>query len=114
MKEEPKKKAFAIRCSQRMQALLKPPMQNRHIYEVEISGRSDAKVNNPTYEDEEVDHNDNKKDGNEEGMILKTTKVVPKRSKPSSKSKGDRGTKQKHAHSNAYAASVGEKTTSSA
>ncbi|KAJ8423851.1 hypothetical protein Cgig2_024097 [Carnegiea gigantea] len=71
------------------------------------------KGKNPSYEDEEVDHNDNRKEGEEERMISEFVKAVPKRNKPSLKSEGHQGTEQKDARSNVSAASEGEKTISS-
>ena len=38
-------------------------MQKRHIYEVEIFDSLNAEQKIPSYKDEEVDHNDNRKKG---------------------------------------------------
>ena len=40
---------------------------------------------NPSCEDEEVDYNDNRKEEEEEGMILETVMDVPNMNKPSLK-----------------------------
>jgi len=43
----------------------------------------DAEQTNSSYEDEEVNHNGNRKERNEERTISKTIKDVPKKNKPS-------------------------------
>ena len=57
-------------------------MQKRHIYEVEIFDSLNAEQKIPSYKDEEVDCNGNKKEGEDERTIPETVKGVPKRNKP--------------------------------
>ncbi|KAJ8421091.1 hypothetical protein Cgig2_025554 [Carnegiea gigantea] len=95
-KKELKKKVVVVMRSQRMSTSSKPPVKKGHIFELKISKSLDAEQNNLSYEGEEVDHDDNRKEGEEERMIPEIVKDVPKRNKPSLKSQ------------------VGEKTTSSA
>jgi len=64
---------------------------------MEISYSSNAKENDPTYEDEEIDHDDDQREDKYKTTIPEIVKVVPKRNKPSLKSEGDQGIEQKDA-----------------
>ena len=94
-----------------MRCLLKLAVQKDHISEVEISYSSNKDENNPTYEEEEVDRDDDQRGKEEETNVAKTVKAVSKRNKPSLKSESDQGIEQKVVQSNPSAALLVAKIT---
>jgi len=66
-----------------MQRLLKAVVQKGHVSNVELSNSSDSEENDPTYEYEEISHENDQIEAKEEVAIHKTVKAAPKRNKPS-------------------------------
>ncbi|KAJ8439652.1 hypothetical protein Cgig2_021664 [Carnegiea gigantea] len=82
-KHKLKEKPLTDGQPERMRQLSKAAVQKGHVSDVELSYSSDSEENDPTYECEEVDHDDELIEAKEEVVIHETVKPAQKRNKQS-------------------------------